>query len=58
MYIVVNHRCQPASSRIFTNPLDAAEELKRLERRKPFGVFSILQVAPDGDDWPQARQAL
>ena len=50
MYIVVNHRCQPTSSRIFTNPLDAAEELKRIERRNPFRSFSILQIAPDGDD--------
>lgn len=50
MYIVVNHRCQPASSRIFTNPLDAAEELRRLERLHPRRTFSILQVAPDGDE--------
>jgi hypothetical protein len=50
MYIVVNHRCQPTSSRIFANPLDAAEELARLERCNPFRIFSIMQVAPDGDD--------
>jgi hypothetical protein len=50
MYIVVNHRCQPASHRIFTSPLAAAEELARIERRNPFRIFSIIQVAPDGNE--------
>ena len=50
MYIVVNHRNQPASHRVFTSPLAAAEELARLERLNPFRTFSILQVAPDGED--------
>jgi hypothetical protein len=50
MYIVINHRCQPVNNRIFTSPLAAAEELKRLERLNPFRTFSIVQVAPDGDE--------
>ena len=50
MYIVVNHCNQPASHRVFTSPLAAAEEIKRLERLFPRRTFSIIQVAPDGDD--------
>ena len=50
MYIIVDHRNRPASNRIFTSPLAAAEELGRLQRHNRFGTYSILQVAPDGDE--------
>jgi hypothetical protein len=50
MYIIVNHRNQRVNNRIFTSPLAAAEELGRLQRLNRFGIYSILQVAPDGDE--------
>ena len=50
MYIIVDHRNRPASNRIFTSPLAAAEELRRLERLHPRCTFSILQVAPAGEE--------